>query len=66
MLKGVSEYLEDILDRIDAPLLDRLSIMFFHQPIFDTPRLAQFISRVPKFNTCNKARLRLNSLIHLF
>jgi hypothetical protein len=35
--KGFSEYLEDIVDRIDAPLLDRLRIMFFHQPIFDTP-----------------------------
>jgi hypothetical protein len=57
--KGVSEHLEDILDRVDAPLLDRLSIMFFHQPIFDTPRLAQFISRVPKLKTCNEARLRI-------
>src|SRR6266852_6340219 len=40
--KGVSEYLEDIVDRIDAPLLDTVTICFFHQPIFDTPRLAQF------------------------
>jgi F-box-like len=58
---GVSEYLEDIVDKIDAPLLDRLRIRFFHQPIFDTPRLAQFISRVPKLKTCNEARLRLGS-----
>ena len=59
--KRVSEYLEDIVDRIDTPLLHRLSIMFFHQPIFDTPRLAQFISRVPKLKTCNEARLCLDS-----
>jgi hypothetical protein len=43
--KGVSEYLEDLVARIDAPLLDRLYIMFFHQLIFDTPQLAQFVAR---------------------
>jgi hypothetical protein len=59
--KGASEYLEDIVDRIDAPQLVVLRIRFFHQPIFDTPRLAQFISRVPKFKTCNEARVRLGS-----
>ena len=59
--RGVSEYLEDIVDRIDAPLLDRLIIRFFHQPIFDTPRLARFISRLPEFVTCNEARMRLGS-----
>jgi len=41
----VSEYLEDLVAQIDAPLLDCLDIIFFHQLIFDTPQLAQFISR---------------------
>ena len=59
--RGLSEYLEVILDSIDAPLLERLKITFFHQPIFDTPRVAQFISRVPNLKTCNKAMLRLDS-----
>jgi len=45
--KGVSEYLEDLVARIDAPLLDRLGIRFFHQLIFDTPQLAQFVARTP-------------------
>ena len=58
--KGVSEYLEDIVDRIDAPQLASLVIIFFHQPIFVTPRLAQFISRIPKLKTCNEARMRLS------
>jgi hypothetical protein len=58
--KGVGEYLEDIVDRIDAPLLDTLTIRFFHQPIFDTPRLAQFINRVPRLNTFNEARMSLS------
>ncbi len=46
--RGISEYLEDLLAQIDAPLLDCLEITFFHQLIFDTPQLTQFISRTPK------------------
>jgi hypothetical protein len=45
--KGVSEYLEDLVARIDAPLLNSLNITFFHQLIFDTPQLAQFLARTP-------------------
>lgn len=55
--KGVSEYLEDFVARIDAPQLDRLSITFFNQLIFDTPHLAQFVSRIPKFRSPNEARI---------
>ena len=47
--KGVSEYLEDLLARIDAPLLNYFDIVFFHQLIFDTTHLTQFISRTPNF-----------------
>ena len=47
--KGVAEYLEDLVARIDAPLLGYLAITFFHQLIFDTPRLTQFITRTPNF-----------------
>ena len=36
--KGASEYLEEILARIDAPRLDKLHIVFFNQIIFDTPQ----------------------------
>jgi len=44
---GASEYLEEILARIDAPRLNVLHITFFNQIIFDTPQLFQFISRRP-------------------
>jgi hypothetical protein len=54
---GVSEYLEDLMARIDVPLLDFLHITFFHQLIFDTPQLAQFISRAPKFKAHEEARV---------
>ena len=52
---GVSEYLEDLLSRIDSPLLDVLDILLFHQPIFDTPQLTQFISRTPKLKVRDQA-----------
>jgi hypothetical protein len=47
LFKGVSEYLEEILARIDAPRLNDVHIEFFNQTIFDTPQLFQFISRRP-------------------
>jgi F-box-like len=46
--KGVSEYLEDFVARIDTPRLLHLSITFFNQIAFDTPQFIQFISRTPK------------------
>ena len=51
LFKGVIEYLEDLVTFIDAPKLNILSITFFNQIDFDTPRLAQFINRTPKFRT---------------
>jgi hypothetical protein len=53
--KGVGEYLEELVARIDVPLLNDLEITFFHQLVYDTPQLTQFISRTPKFNAYNGA-----------
>ena len=44
---GVSEYLDNLVERVDAPRLKDLDITFFNQIVFDTPRLVQFISRTP-------------------
>ncbi|KAI0249323.1 hypothetical protein BJV78DRAFT_708339 [Lactifluus subvellereus] len=41
--RGVSEYLEDLVARIDAPRLHSLQISFFNQPIFDIQQLPYFI-----------------------
>jgi hypothetical protein len=46
--KGVIEYLEDLVTRIDTPQLEGMYITFLNQIDFDTPRLAQFINRTPK------------------
>jgi len=47
--KGDSEYLEDIVGRIDAPALDSLTIIFLNQLVFDTPLLRDFFSRTELF-----------------
>jgi hypothetical protein len=54
---GVSEYLEDLVARIDTPLLDTLHIIFFHQLIFDTPQLTQFLARTPNIQPPVEARI---------
>ena len=57
---GVSEYLEDLVARIDVPLLDSLDMTFFHQLIFDTPQLTELIShsgRRQKDESLNEARV---------
>jgi hypothetical protein len=58
--RGVSECLEDLVAPHPAPLLNvRLGmwITFFHQPIFDTPQLAQFMRRTIKYKALNEARV---------
>jgi len=49
VFKGVSEYLEDLIARIDAPLLHYFFLQFFYQPNFDTPQVSQFLRRVENF-----------------
>ena len=56
-IKGASEYLDDLVARIDAPMLDNLEITFFHQLIFDNPHLSQFISHTPKFKSPGEMRV---------
>ena len=51
------EYSEDIVSRIDAPLLDNPAMTFFNQLIFDVPFLRHFISRTEAFEAPNRANL---------
>jgi hypothetical protein len=45
LYKGVYEYLDDLVARIDAPRLNDLSLNFFNDIVFDTPQFNQFINR---------------------
>ena len=55
--RGTNEYLEDLVARIEAPVLDNLGIMVFRQLTFDTPQLAKFIRRTPKFKANDESRV---------
>jgi hypothetical protein len=55
--KGVSEYLDNLAARIDAPQLNSLYITFFNRVVFDTPHFIQFISRTPTLKALEKARV---------
>jgi hypothetical protein len=43
--KGVSDYMEYLVARINAPQLNRLYVTFFNQIVFDTPQFIQFVNR---------------------
>ena len=55
--KGVSEYLEVVVARIDAPRLNKLIINLFNDIVFDMPEFNKFIYRTPTLNALQKARV---------
>jgi hypothetical protein len=59
--KGVKEYLEDLLSRIETPQLYRLSTTFSNDIDFIIPELIELISRMTVFGAYNEARLIFNS-----
>ena len=61
LFQGVSDYLEEMLTRIDTPQLEELCIGFFHQSIFDTPQLLQFISRRPTLRAPERGHIEFHS-----
>jgi hypothetical protein len=54
--RDICRYMEDLMSRIDAPLLHKF-IFPSRQPISDTPQLIQFIDRTPKFKKHDAARM---------
>ncbi|KAI0245595.1 hypothetical protein BJV78DRAFT_280252 [Lactifluus subvellereus] len=55
--RGVSEYLEDLVARIDAPRLHSLRIFFFNQVIFGIQQLPYFICRTGMLRPYNRAEV---------
>ena len=53
--QGVSDYFEALVSRIDTPLLDIITIIFFNQLVFDIVHLPRFISRLEKIDTFDQA-----------
>jgi hypothetical protein len=53
---GASEYVEDLVARVDTPLLDKLTISCFRQLASHAPQLTEFIRRTPKFKARDEER----------
>ena len=64
--KGVHEYLEDLLARIDTPRISQLSATFFNDIDFDTPELIRFVSRSSTSKAPNEAHVLFDSRTALF
>ena len=55
--KGVSEYLEAVVARIDAPRPNSLYMTLFNDIVFDTPHFNRFISCTPTLMALEEARV---------
>ncbi len=66
LFKGVNEYLEDLLARIDVPRVHRLLITFFNDVFFDTPQLTQLIGRTLPFESPNEAHVAFSNALAWF
>ena len=60
--KGVNEYLEDLVARIDAPRLGQLLAVFFNDIDFDTSELIQFVSRLSILKAPDEVHVFFDSL----
>lgn len=66
--EGGNEYSEEFMARIDAPLLDHLSITSFshleRDVVFDPRQLLRFISRISNFQAPDKAHIGFDIYTH--
>ncbi len=56
--RGVSEYLEDLVARIDVPQLSSLNVTFFNQLLFDVPQFHQFVGRIETLTSFTQAEVK--------
>ncbi|KAH9971557.1 hypothetical protein BGW80DRAFT_1460509 [Lactifluus volemus] len=59
--RGISEYLEDFVARIDAPLLRDLNIKLFSTHVSDIRQLVLFIDRTPILTSYNRPTMEFCS-----
>ncbi|KAI0289371.1 hypothetical protein BC826DRAFT_614024 [Russula brevipes] len=63
---GTGQYLEDLVARIDTPLLNDLNLSFFTYTVSDIPHLSHFLSRTNGLNVFSAAEVEVtNSSISL-
>jgi hypothetical protein len=57
--RGISKYLDCLVERIDAPHLGDFDITFFSQPTMDASQLGHFIERIDMQTPLNKAEIQV-------
>ena len=60
-LDGTSEYLEDFVARINAPLLCDFRMMFTDSVLLNTPQLTDFVDRAERFKVLDQAALNFHN-----
>jgi F-box-like len=60
--KGVHEYSEYLMARMDAPLLYNLHVGFFVDLAFEVPQLYRLISLTEAFNTFHRAQMTISNV----
>jgi hypothetical protein len=53
--RGISEYLDDFVAQVDAPLLHNVTITFFNQLVFNVSQLPQFLDRTGELRDPDQA-----------
>jgi hypothetical protein len=61
IFEGLDEYLEDLVARIDTPLIRKLEITFFPRHIYHLSHLSQFIGRVEVFRSPAHANIMISN-----
>ena len=59
IFEGVDEYFEDLVARIDTPVIRDLEITFFYRHFYDFSQLSQFIGRIEVFKSPVRAEMKL-------
>jgi hypothetical protein len=59
IFEGVDEYFDDLVARIDTPVIHALEITLFNRHFHDFTQLSQFIGRVEAFKSLAHANIRL-------
>ena len=59
--KGDSEYLEDMLSRMNPPLQVQVAVTFFNQLVFDTPLLRNLVKRAGMFRAFHRAEISFSA-----
>jgi len=60
-LRGVPEYVEDLVAQIDTPLLESMAITLFNQEFLEVSELSKFVRRADRLSLVDRAEVTFGS-----